>query len=139
MPLTSFPQGVQSYGFPLIGSGPYMGAGNVFWVSSLNGTDASTRGTDPTRPFKTVNFALSKVAAPSGSKVGGDFIFVLPGHVETISAAGSAASPGPTGSVSVNTAGVTIVGLGNGTQRPTFQWSAVAGQFLVNAGALRVE
>lgn len=139
MPVTNFPQGLSSFGFNLIGSGPYMGAGQVFWVSSLTGTDASGRGTDPTRPFKTINFALSKCFAPSGSKVGGDFIFVLPGHTELITAAGSSASPGPTGSISVNVAGVTIVGLGNGKQRPLIQWTAAAGQFIVNQPNFRIE
>jgi hypothetical protein len=136
MPLTSFPQGVSSFGFPSIGaSGPYVGAGQVFWVSSLNGTDASGRGTDPTRPFKTINYALTKCSVPSGSKVGGDFVFVLPGHVETISVAGTAASP--VGSISANVAGVTVVGLGAASQRPLIQFSATAGKIFLGAANLR--
>lgn len=146
MPVTNYPQGLSSYGFNLIGSGHYLGAGNVFWVSSLTGTDAAGRGLDPSRPFKTINFALSKCFFPgqastgSGAlRIGGDYIFALPGHVESISAAGSTASPGPVGSLSVNVAGVSIIGLGNGAQRPTIQWTNAAGQLLLNAANTRIE
>ncbi len=134
MPTTNFPQGVSSFGMPVLPVGGLGTVGNVFWVNSLTGTDANGRGTDPTRPFKTINFALTKCVAPGGTnpqKPGGDFILVMPGHLEQISVAGSSSSP--SGSISVNVAGVTIIGLGNGTSKPTIQWSQAAGQMLIGA------
>lgn len=124
MSVTSFPNGLSSFGFPLL---PFATVGRVFFVSSVTGVDANGRGTDPQRPFKTINYAISKCTDNNG-----DVIFALPTHVESLSVAGSAASPGATGSLSVNVKGVTIIGLGQGSSRATIQWTATAGQFLIN-------
>lgn len=64
---------------------------------------------DPTgiiRMHATVSLAFAQCTASAG-----DVILVLPGHTETISSATAAAW---------NVAGVTIVGLGRGSLRPTF-------------------
>lgn len=45
----------------------------------------------------------------------GDLIFVSDSHVQNISAAGT---------VTVNKAGVKIIGIGTGRRRPTFTWTA---------------
>lgn len=109
MPLTAFPNGLSSFGMPLIGSGPVLTTGHVWFVSSVTGIDANGRGTDPSRPFATIDFAVGQCTASNG-----DVIFVLPGHVETISAAGS---------LSIDVAGVTIIGIGSGAVRPTLNFT----------------
>lgn len=59
-----------------------------------------------------------------------DTILVSPTHVENISAAGT---------VTVNKAGVRILGLGTGRRRPTFTWTATAGTWLVSSASVYME
>lgn len=80
--------------------------GSIFFVSSVTGS--ASGGRSPDAPAATIAQALALCTASKG-----DIIFVAPDHVETVAAAGLA----------WNVAGVTIVGLGNGTNRPTLTWS----------------
>lgn len=105
MPITNFPYGLSSYGFPLIGSGPVLTTGDVFFVNGSTGVDADGRGTDPSTPFKTIDYAIGKCEANKG-----DVIFAMPGHTETVASAGA---------ITCDVAGVTIIGIGNGDERPT--------------------
>jgi len=81
MPFTNFPNGVTSFGIPMVGPGisiPRGGAntrdqGQVWFVDDVNGADGQT-GTDPTNALKTIGRALT--LAQSGT---GDTIFVAPG------------------------------------------------------------
>jgi hypothetical protein len=81
MPFTNFPNGVTSFGIPMVGvwiSIPRGGAntrdqGQVWFVDNVNGADGQT-GTDPTNALKTIGRALT--LAQSGT---GDTIFVAPG------------------------------------------------------------
>src|SRR5882672_2201772 len=81
MPFTNFPNGVTSFGIPMVGAGisiPRGGAntrdqGQVWFVDDVNGADGQT-GTDPTNALKTIGRALT--LANSGT---GDTIFVAPG------------------------------------------------------------
>ncbi len=79
-------------------------AGNTFWVDS----GAGSNGYEGSRadPFATLDYAVGKCTANNG-----DFIFIKPGHTESISSAGA---------LDLDVAGITIVGLGNGSDRPTF-------------------
>lgn len=52
-----------------------------------------------------------------------DIVFVLPGHTENVSSADQMSSL---------VAGTQIVGIGTGTSRPTFTWSAAAATFLLD-------
>lgn len=104
MSVTNFPMGVSSFGFPLIGSGPVLTTGRVFFVNSATGVDSAGYGTDKDRPFDTIDFAVGQCVANRG-----DVIFVMPGHTETISAAGG---------LDLDVAGITIIGIGRGTLRP---------------------
>jgi hypothetical protein len=56
-------------------------------------------------PFATLDYAVGKCTANNG-----DIIYVMPGHAETISAAGG---------LDLDVAGITIIGLGSGTLQPT--------------------
>ena len=56
----------------------------------------------------------------------GDVILVLPGHTESISSAGA---------LTVSTAGITVVGLGNGDYRPTFTFDTATTATMAVSGA----
>lgn len=105
MGLTNFPNGAASFGIPLVGSGPVLTTGNVWFVNSTIGSNGNI-GNDPTRPKATVAGALSAATASNG-----DVILVMPGHTETISSSTT---------LNVNKAGVRVIGIGSGNVRPTF-------------------
>lgn len=116
-----FPNGITIGGIPLQQTNP----GKVFWVNSsaaiaekgVGGSD-SNPGTYQ-KPFATVDYAIGKCTASRG-----DIIMVMPGHTETISAAGG---------VALDVIGVTIVGLGKGALRPTFNFTATASTMTISA------
>jgi len=87
--------------------------GNIFYVDSgqttTGGTTASY-GRNPDAPFTTIASALAQCTAANG-----DMIFVMPGHAETLTAA-----------MNLSTAGVSIIGLGNGDNRPVITLTATA-------------
>jgi hypothetical protein len=102
--------------------------GNVFFVQSTNSNagDSPGKGQTPDAPFATINYAVSQCTADQG-----DLILVLPGHVETLTAAAA---------VAVNVAGVTILGLGEGRQRPRVNYTtSAAASFDVTAARCKVE
>lgn len=60
MGLTNFPNGISSFGIPVMGGGGIPATpGNVFFVDYTNGSDGN-KGTSPDRPFKTVEYAYSR-------------------------------------------------------------------------------
>lgn len=120
MPLTNFPNGITSFGMPIIGgSGGLvpLTTGSVFFVH--NGTGSSGYdGASPANALATVDQAINKCTADKG-----DVIIVMPGHTETVTAT----------SIALDVAGVTIVGLGNGLLRPTFTYGTAAATITVSA------
>lgn len=74
----------------------------------LAGSD-NNKGTTPEHPLATIDAAIGKCTANRG-----DVIVVLPGHAETVSAAGG---------ITMDVAGVTIVGVGEGDLRPTISFA----------------
>jgi len=125
MGLTHFPHGVSSFGLPLIGSGTIITTGNVFFVDSGHAAraDSTDRGTYE-KPFATLDYAIGRCTANNG-----DHIIVAPGHTETIAAAGG---------ITVDVAGITIVGIGYGADRPTFNFTATTSTILVTAASTRI-
>lgn len=104
-----FANGITIRGVPIAQTHP----GRVFWVSNsttglLPGQVGGSNGNDGTfnKPFSTLDYAIGRCTANSG-----DVIFIKPGHAETISSATAMAW---------DVAGVAIIGLGVGTNRPTF-------------------
>lgn len=128
MGLTNFPQGVSSFGVPVLG-GTNVVSGDVYWVGKtagakwIAGDDNPMAGTYE-KPFATIDYAIGKCTANQG-----DVIYVLPGHTETISAAGG---------ITVDIAGISIIGLGNGSLRPLITWSATASSLLVTAANVSI-
>lgn len=94
--------------------------GTVRYVgSTVTGASDSNFGLVPTSPFATLQAAINASTASVG-----DTIYLMPGHAETIATAGG---------ITVNVAGLTIIGLGVGTNRPTFSFSATASTLLISA------
>jgi hypothetical protein len=106
-----FKDGVSIRGVPLVQTHP----GKVFWVSNattvLPNQKGGSDGNDGSfnAPFSTLTGALG--ACTTGR---GDVIFIKPGHAENVASAGA---------ISLNKAGVAIIGLGVGSYRPTFTYT----------------
>jgi hypothetical protein len=98
MGITNFPNGLGSFGMPVLPGLPPT-TGNVFFVHS-SGSNGNS-GKTPAQPFATVDYAVSQCTASQG-----DLVVVMPGHAETTTAVG------------LDVAGVTVFGLGFGRNRP---------------------
>jgi hypothetical protein len=81
--------------------------GNVFFVDSGSSTGGTSSGfgSNPDAPFTTIDSAIGQCTASQG-----DVIYVMAGHSETLTGASA---------ITCDVAGVTIRGLGSGTDRPT--------------------
>lgn len=97
-------------GQPIIGR-------NTYWYvdSAVAGAD----GRSPSTAVATIVAALAKAAA-------GDTIVVLPGHTENVAAAGG---------ITVSLAGISIIGLGYGAQRPKVTLNTANTASIVVTGA----
>lgn len=103
-------------------------SGRVFWVNNSSvlpdngvaGADAPypAHGTY-TKPFATIDYAVGQCTAGRG-----DVIYVMPGHVETISGAAS---------LDLDVDGITVIGLGRGSDQPRLDFTATAGTVELNA------
>ena len=124
MSLTEYPQGVSSFGMPIIGIGEEtMTTGNVFFVDSGAARAADGNAmTDPKKPGATIDAAIARCTANNG-----DIIFVMPGHDEN-----------PLASITMDVAGVWIRGLGWGASRPTVTFGATAATLSMEAASCRV-
>jgi hypothetical protein len=99
-------------------AGPF--TGEVFYVAK-SGLQARTwlgARVNSGNLFLTLEAALAKCVANRG-----DVIYICPGHTSTIGAAG----------LTINKAGVSIIGLGNGNLRPVFSWSATDSVVTISA------
>jgi len=96
--------------------------GNIFWVDSgeSKGGDTDGHGHNPGTPFLTIDYAIGQCEASNG-----DIVYVAPGHAETIVGAGG---------ITMDVAGVSIIGMGTGDMRPTITFTtAAAASVLVSA------
>ena len=120
MSLTEYPNGISSFGIPVVGNGVRIPTttGTYFFVHSGTGL-SSYDGLSPDRPLATIDQAINKCTADKG-----DVIVVMPGHAESISSATS---------LVVDVDGISIVGLGHGRNRPVLSFSATAGRIPVTA------
>jgi hypothetical protein len=98
--------------------------GNIFFVDS--GADAGGNGLTPESAVTTLNAAVALCTANNG-----DIIYIIEGHAETLEAAAD---------VDISKAGLTIIGLGRGGDRPTFTFSTAAdGTFAIGASSIYLE
>lgn len=125
---TNYQSGVMSRGVPAEAGrfGLFSPSGNIYFVRSTHANASnSNTGRKPNAPLATIAYAISLCTANQG-----DVIVVGPGHVETVTGAGT---------VTVNKAGITIVGDGHGVDRPKINFTtAVGASFLVTAASCRV-
>ncbi len=77
------------------------------------------------RTVTTLNAGLARCRAGYG-----DVVVVMPGHTENISVADQMSSL---------IAGTRIIGMGRGTQRPTFTWTAATSSFLLDVANCTIE
>jgi len=124
---SGFPNGLLLRNVPIVQTNP----GKVFWVYNgtvtQSGQTGGSNGNDGTfnRPFATIAYALTKCTANRG-----DIIIVRPGHAETIPDAATLA---------LNVAGVAIIGLGQGSLRPTLTFTAAAANIPVTAANMSLQ
>jgi len=124
MGLTNFPNGVSSFGMPVLGSSGLMTTGNVFFVDSGNTNAAATNaGTDPKKPMSTIDSAINRCTANNG-----DLVIVMPGHTESLTTATQ---------IAMDVAGVSVVGLGVGRTRPKLVYDNASGAVAITASNVR--
>lgn len=115
----------QSGGMFAIEDNSFM-TGERFFVDSVTGADTVGSGKNPDAPFKTIDYAIGQTTADKG-----DVIYVMPLHVETITAAAG---------VALDVAGVTIRGLGKGRQRGKVNYTtAIGASFDISAARCVVQ
>ena len=112
----SFPNSTFSWGL-----GPHIVVGNTVFVDSGNSLAVANTDGRRNKPFSSIENALnsSHVSASNGDK-----IIVMPGHSETITADGG---------IALDKAGVDIIGIGRGTDRPVIILDAAAAAVTVTA------
>ena len=88
-------------------TGGHFTTGNVFFVDSGSSlaADVVSNGKSPATPFATIDYAVGRCTANNG-----DIIYVMPGHAETVSAAGG---------LDLDVAGISVIGIGAGSDQPT--------------------
>jgi len=96
--------------------------GSTFFVHSETGNDVAEQGSNPNLPFATVDYAIGKCTANKG-----DVIYVMSGHDED-----------PLESITCDVAGISIIGLGQGSDRPTFTFGAAGAAVDITAASVKV-
>lgn len=117
MAITNFPDGLSSFGMPVVGQGVPIARAYKFVCSTYgsNGNEGTLES-----PYATIDYAIGKCTASRG-----ETIVVLPGHTETVTAAAG---------IALDVAGVNIIGIGEGSIRPTVNFTtAVGASFAVTA------
>jgi hypothetical protein len=122
----SYGQSVRAVQDALAAAGVALTTGTVRYVRSTVGINAVSSGSKPSDPYASIDYAIGQCDASKG-----DVIVVLPGHTEAITAAGG---------ITCDVAGITIVGIGTGRNRPTITWStATAATLLVTASNVTIK
>lgn len=102
--------------------------GRVLYVGNRTGT-TNGNGKSPNSPLATLSEAVTLMATNLNGQ--GDCIYVLPGHAESVDAADWMSELS-------TLAGLSIVGLGTGTQRPTFTWTTATSTWLFDTANLEL-
>lgn len=94
-------------------TGLLLGIGNVWFVDSGNpdAVDSSGAGRSLAQPFNSLAFAVGQTT-PTNS----DLVIVSPGHTENITVADGIL-------FGTQAVGITVIGIGSETDRPTFTWT----------------
>lgn len=111
------PRGLEVYGRAVTGGTDF--GGTTYYVDNGVGEDDGD-GLSPARPFKTWEFCVANRVTANQN----DTIILLAGHTENLTAADA---------VDLDKAGVTTIGVGYGTDRPTFTYTNTAGEVTFGA------
>jgi len=98
------------------------GFGKQFFVDSVTGSDTNS-GTATNKALATIDAAIGKCRADKG-----DVVIVMPGHSETVTAA-----------ITADVAGIRIIGLGEGNQRPVITGNGTIDAINVTAAGVVIE
>lgn len=101
---------------------------DVYFIDSSNSSasNAAGYGNSPDIPLASIDYLFS--LATAGKKVVG---YVLPGHTETYSTTGT--------KMTADKAGVHIIGLGKGSNRPTITFGHVDATWVISAANITIE
>ena len=122
---TNFPNGLRSRGIPVEGTGIPTTGGTVIHCSSTHANAVDTNaGTNPNFPMATLDAAVGKTTANKG-----DIILLYPGHNEGIGDA----------QIALDVAGISVIGLGNGPDRPRFDFDHANASIDVGASGVTVK
>lgn len=100
-----------------------LGGGNFYYVHDTKGND-SNDGTESDAPLATIDAAINNCTANQG-----DVVVVMPGHVETILNATT---------IVPDVAGITIIGMGIGRNRPTIKFNHATANLLLTGANMRL-
>lgn len=99
--------------------------GTSYFVDSGSGSDTNS-GTSWSQALATLSTAIGKCTASQG-----DTIYLAEGHAEDVESAGA---------ITVNVAGINIIGLGRGASRPTFTFkTATTATMIISSASVYVE
>ncbi len=98
--------------------------GTRWFVHSGTGTDGLGYGRNPDFPTATIDYAIGLATASVA-----DIIYVMPGHTEDLDSASD---------ITFDKIGATIIGLGEGTNRPTLTYTAADATIVMSAVATRI-
>ena len=98
-----------------------VGAGSIFYVDS--GVDGTT-GVTPATAVGTLDEGVNLCTADAG-----DVIVVMPGHNEALTAADG---------VDCDVNGITVIGMGRGQNKPTFDYDNANGEFVIGAHSVTI-
>lgn len=104
-----------------------IGTGKIWYVDS--GVSSELDGSTPAKAYSTINEAIAASKADGGASRG-DRIYVLQGHADAVSSAAT--------SIDMDVAGLSIIGIGNGTLQPTVTITHADGTFDCNAPNCRI-
>lgn len=93
--------------------------GNRLFVHSGTGVNGAGYGKNPDSPLATIDYAVGLCEANKG-----DIIYVMPGHNEGITTAAE---------IDLDIAGISLIGLGSGTLKPTIDFDADAASVAIGA------
>lgn len=105
-------------------AGTNLGTGKVFYVDSGVGSDTYD-GTKPEWAKATGNGAVALCEDNRG-----DTIYFLQGHNEALTSADG---------FDIDVAGVTVIGIGNGSLKPTFDYDNAAGEIVIGAANVTIK
>lgn len=99
--------------------------GARWFVDSVTGSDSAGYGKSPDTPFATFSYAISSATANQG-----DIIYGMPGHAETLASAGA---------ITLNKAGIKIIGLGEGATLPTLSFGNTAATVAISSANCTIQ